>query len=348
MPLLSGCQIPPPKNWQDFEALCADLWREEWQDGSIQRYGRCGQAQQGVDIVGRPTGGDSDGWAGIQCKCIDAESVLDKRTLQVEVEKAKNFNPTLSQYILATTGRKDAQLEQLCRTISEQHLKEGLFTVTILGWEDLVLLFEKHPSVMAKHFPFLRRGLTQLILSNENSEIGKHWQHLKYSFIREEYVHPLIVKELLGWLSDRHETVVSVDLTSANRSNRFFGDYSVHQFDGVNWVYHDDREGGYFKYRHLGASSSGIHILHCLDAGGGIGVFNSLLFLVLQTDTGIVPDVNRMEVRERVLLKTLGSISLGDRYSGNLLFADGILYIGKDESLMKDGGLGQDTFLEIK
>ena len=168
------------------------------------------------------------------------------------------------------------------------------------------------------------------MLTNENSDIGKHWQHLRYSFVREEYVHPLIIKELLGWLSDRHETVVAVDLTSANRSNRFFGDYSVHQAEGVNWVQHDNEEER-FKYCHLGASSSGIHIVHCVDMGGGTGIFNSLLFLVLQTDTGIFSDVNVMEARERVLLKTLGSISLG-----------------KDERSMRYGGLVQDRLLEIK
>lgn len=348
MPLLSACQIPPPKNWQDFEVLCLDLWREEWQDHSIQRYGRPGQAQQGVDIVGRPLGSGNDVWIGIQCKCIDVNSVLDRSILQAAVEAAKQFRPVLTQYIVATTGKKNAHMEQLCRTISEHHSKENLFTVTVLGWEDLVVLLDKHTSIAARHFPFLRRQLTQLVLSNENSDIGRHWKHLKYSFIREEYVHPLIVMELLGWLSDSHETVVAVDLTSANRSNRFFGDYSVHEIDGVDWIHHDVANGGYFRYCHVGASSSGIHMLHCLDSGGGTGVFNSILFLVLQSDTGIVSDLDGLAVRERVLLKTLGSISLGDRYVGNLFFSNDILHIRKDESLMKHGGLVEDMLLEIK
>ena len=126
MPLLSACQIPAPKNWQDFEALCVDLWREEWQDSSIQRFGRNGQAQQGVDIVGRPKDRESNGWVGIQCKCIDTNSILDKSTLLGELEKAEKFKPPLSQYIVATTGRKDVQMEQLCRAISEQHLIKGI------------------------------------------------------------------------------------------------------------------------------------------------------------------------------------------------------------------------------
>ena len=39
--------------------------------------------------------------------------------------------------------------------------------------------------------------------------------------------HPLIVKELLGWISDSSATVVGVDLAAANRSNRFYGEFRV-------------------------------------------------------------------------------------------------------------------------
>lgn len=351
MPLLSACQIPPPKNWQDFEDLCADLWQEEWKNNSIQRYGRNGQAQQGVDIVGRLTGKDIGGWVGIQCKCIEINSVLDKNILKNVIATAKNFRPVLSQYIVATTGRKDAQLEQLCRIISEEHQKKGLFITIIFGWEDIVLLLEKHPLIIAKHFPFLRRELTQFILSNENSDVGRYWQHLKYSFIREEYIHPLIIQELLGWLSDKHETIIAVDLTSANRSNRFSTNYSIYQSEEITWVHHSDKKG-HFSYRHLGASSSGIHIIHCIESGHGSGLFNSLIFLILQTDTGIVAnkdEMSRIETRERIILKTLGSISLGDHYSGNLLFTNGILYISKNKNPIREGDdLQQDILLEIK
>jgi hypothetical protein len=59
----------------------------------------------------------------------------------------RGFKPALTHYILATTGRKDVKIEQLCRTITEQNSKEGLFTVTVLGWEDIVSLLDKHPQV---------------------------------------------------------------------------------------------------------------------------------------------------------------------------------------------------------
>lgn len=59
---------------------------------------------------------------------------------------------------------------------------------------------------------------------------------VRFSFCRDEYVHPLIVRELIGWISDRHETIVGVDLEAANRSNRFFGDVRQRQDGEKRWV----------------------------------------------------------------------------------------------------------------
>ena len=56
-------QIPPPKNWQDFESLCADLWTKIWKDPDTQMHGRQGQAQYGVDVYGRPNQGQE--YAGV-------------------------------------------------------------------------------------------------------------------------------------------------------------------------------------------------------------------------------------------------------------------------------------------
>ena len=62
------------------------------------------------------------------------------------------------------------------------------------------------------------------VLRTEKMECGL--ESPKYSFQQEEYVHPMIVRELLGWISDRSSTVVGVDLETASQSNRFYGDLS--------------------------------------------------------------------------------------------------------------------------
>ncbi|MHB8103515.1 MAG: SIR2 family protein [Methanosarcina sp.] len=137
MPRFSSLQIPPPSNSSKFESLCCDLWREIWEDPNTKKNGRRGQTQNGVDIYGRPHNGDL--WSGIQCKCknIDLNKNLTESEVKEEVRKAKNFEPKLSEFIIATTGPKDAKIEELARNITQEHLKESLFSVNIWGWEDI-------------------------------------------------------------------------------------------------------------------------------------------------------------------------------------------------------------------
>ncbi len=152
-------QIPPPSNWQDFESLCCDLWREIWRDPNTQENGRQGQPQNGVDIFGRPEQGRQ--WAGIQCKGKDnySDKSLTEDEVRREVEKAKSFTPRLSQFIIATTGLRDGKLQELARSITEGHLRNDLFSIHIWAWEDIKNILENFSEVIAKHYPMLAAGV---------------------------------------------------------------------------------------------------------------------------------------------------------------------------------------------
>jgi hypothetical protein len=64
MPSPHDVQLNPPESWEQFEALCADLFAREWGDPNVVRYGRQGQRQDGVDIYGKEDSAD----VGAQCK----------------------------------------------------------------------------------------------------------------------------------------------------------------------------------------------------------------------------------------------------------------------------------------
>ncbi len=170
------------------------------------------------------------------------------------------------------------------------------------------------------------------------SAVAPPWEQLRYSFVRDEFVHPLIVRELLGWLSDPGATIVSVDLATANRSNRFFGEFSVKPTNGrveVSWKT-EDRES--FWYAHIATSPSGVHMVECHECTGGSGVFGSVCLLALEQDRSLYEeDTSKLFTRERVLLKTLGSLTLGDRYVGEISYRNGILEIGPDEGWFRRG-----------
>lgn len=148
----------PPRSWDQFEELCADTFQEEWQDATLVRHGRAGQAQHGVDIVGR----DGATWpVGIQCKkkALWPPLEVTTRDLDDEIEKAKNFVPALKVFYLVSTALDDQKIQEHARLITERHQKEGLFAVAVIGWGELVRRATRHKLVAAKHFGSYSSGL---------------------------------------------------------------------------------------------------------------------------------------------------------------------------------------------
>lgn len=146
-------QIPPPRNWQDFESLCCDLWARIWDDPNTQKNGRSGQAQHGVDIVGSPSNADGK-YYGIQCKGKDnySGSILTVSELNSETEKAEKFSPRIECFIIATTSAKDASIEMRAREITEGNRKKGIFSVHVFGWIDIVEKLSENPDIINKYY----------------------------------------------------------------------------------------------------------------------------------------------------------------------------------------------------
>jgi hypothetical protein len=145
-----------PNNWQDFELLCWSLWKTIWGDPGTQRHGRSGQKQDGVDIFGRPN--KRKEWAGVQCKGKEnfTNQQLTETELISEVDKAKNFEPSLSAFIVATTAPRDERIQEAARKLTDLHKSAGLFTVSVCSWNDIEeLMLEHKPKIARDWYQFL-------------------------------------------------------------------------------------------------------------------------------------------------------------------------------------------------
>ncbi|NQU66371.1 MAG: HNH endonuclease [Candidatus Marinimicrobia bacterium] len=175
-----------------------------------------------------------------------------------------------------------------------------------------------------------------ILFQEEDHSCNTDLQVFPYSFIREEFVHPLIVKELIGSLADQYETIVAINLTQANNSNHFYGDFEHSFIDGRMWIKYIDPNSGFFNYSHIATTPSGINIVECYNNGGGSGIFGYIILLVFTIDK-VIDNYEDEIFRERVILKTLGSCSLGDRYKGQIYYKDGLLHIGPDRGWFNRG-----------
>jgi len=149
---LSDLKVFPINNADRFEDFCLDLYKVNYNDFNIQKNGRRGQRQNGVDIfchINNPFE-----WIGIQCKVRNSNESLTFEDVKKEVEKAKLFNPKLSYYIIATTSSRDSNLQELVRELSAKNHEEGYFTIKIDFWEDIQdkLSDEKSNYVLIKYY----------------------------------------------------------------------------------------------------------------------------------------------------------------------------------------------------
>jgi len=110
-------------------------------------------------------------------------------------------------------------------------------------------------------------------------------EELDYSFTKEPFIHPKIIKDLSTYLSDSGDQVVGINLKDSQNSNRYYGEIHTRELEGGGTsVYWDEsgvmaiersdgeivtfktREG--FEYTYVGKTDSGIHVLVVTDWGG--------------------------------------------------------------------------------
>ena len=147
-------QIPKPTDEQAFERCNEVLWRCILNDPTAQIYGRRGQAQYGVDILGCRDGRPEKP-VGIQCKLKGAGQLLSEKEVRDEVEKAMGFNPPLSEYIIVTTAPNDTSLQSLVMELSKaksEQLNRKL-KITFYGWESLQQEIRRHPEAHKEFDP---------------------------------------------------------------------------------------------------------------------------------------------------------------------------------------------------
>ncbi len=133
---LSNIVLPKPTNWQDFERIIRDLFECVLGDPDTQLNGRSGQPQHGVDVYGYRNQ-QTDYLVGVQCKKKLDDKVTEKE-LRDEVNKAKNFTPEISQFILVTTAPRDQKIQETARIITKELAEtQHPIKVYVWGWQDI-------------------------------------------------------------------------------------------------------------------------------------------------------------------------------------------------------------------
>lgn len=135
----------PPLYWQQFEDLTEGVFRVLYDDRRPTKFARVGQPQQGVDVYGRENG--TGRLIDIQCKRMDEldehnqprpGGAVTKKIIKAELDKANGFKPALHTWVLATTAKRDANIQRYVLDLDEEARANGSMRIQVWFWDDFV------------------------------------------------------------------------------------------------------------------------------------------------------------------------------------------------------------------
>lgn len=161
------------------------------------------------------------------------------------------------------------------------------------------------------------------------------------SFARAPFVHPRIVQEIsTPFNASSSPTVVS--LTEVEGDDRYDDEVEIVPVDGecpflrVEPMVSGYGPASYFGYQYVGRTDSGVQVFFISESGGGSGTFRNLLLAVIEFAEEMQPapaarrGATSPAVRERIVLRKLDEVPLGDRWDGKIRIRGNELWIGED------------------
>jgi tetratricopeptide (TPR) repeat protein len=239
-------QIDAPKSWDDFENLCCALFQHEWANQSAQRYGRSGQAQQGIDILGQNFNDDGH-WYGVQCKLKDGNrggklttTEIDEQVAKVDVFATRVGGIKLAGFVIATTAPVDVALQNHCAKLTIKRHTTGLCSVALYGWEHIEGMIRRneaiHRQFFSHHFELIHPQRTyqpqELQLSAYFADPENHLATLRQQLLGKGSA-ALVAKTTVQGMGGVGKTQLAL---------KYFADYAD-QYHGA-WWFRAENEAG--------------------------------------------------------------------------------------------------------
>jgi predicted Zn-dependent protease len=144
-------ELPKPKDWQAFQRASVIHFREELRDPNAQEYGRSGQDQGGIDVLGRRNNAP-DHFAGIQCRLITKP--LKEAKISADCREAIQLKAGLKEIIFATSAPDDARASDAAIAVERTLRADGHdLKVVVYGWGQLQTLIALHEAAYNAFFP---------------------------------------------------------------------------------------------------------------------------------------------------------------------------------------------------
>lgn len=168
-------EFPRPADWTGLENLTAMLVDYEYGSMNVQRFGRQGQSQDGVDVLSSRWGPNGDIYIGYQCKAVQS---LTQTQVEAECALAKKFKPAIDRYVIVTSLPRDARLQSSVKAIASGTYG---FPVDIWFWDDLNEKINRAADVAQAYF-------SKITLEAQPAAASAHAEALQHALDRPAFL----------------------------------------------------------------------------------------------------------------------------------------------------------------
>lgn len=150
--------FPKPKSDDIFEDIVCDVYSREFQNPNLQRYGRSGQAQDGIDVLGISMAGINhplNKLIAIQCK-NHIKGITDEKLQKEIVDEVTKFENNsdwkIDQYIFATSADNSKPVHDFVLRLNAERSQESKFPIEIIFWDHITKKLDTHSDLLYKYF----------------------------------------------------------------------------------------------------------------------------------------------------------------------------------------------------
>ncbi|TVX97336.1 hypothetical protein [Cohnella terricola] len=192
-------KIPEITDGIKFESLIHDLYAVYLE--RIQKNGRSGQSQNGVDIYGYDS---KQELVGIQCKVKSKADISERNfrrslisEIKSEAERASNFNKNLKKFLFTTTAPRDSSIQNEIIDLDKEVYTLYGFNIQVLFWDDIcdMLTRQKHKETFIKYYNdlIIREEIIGAVKSKVLSLVVGIASPENYSGFRDESLYQLVL-----------------------------------------------------------------------------------------------------------------------------------------------------------
>ncbi len=167
--------LPKLENSNDFEELIRDLYAFKFKNPNLQRYGRSGQQQHGIDIIGI-AGKDYVNNANIVIQCKNHVIDIDDKIICSEIDsELAQFNKSSFQkddYNFVTSAKNSEKVINHVQNINILRRKNGLKLISIMFWDDISRYVMSNQFLFHKYYGDQLSVVAPLVFKIPDAEVN--------------------------------------------------------------------------------------------------------------------------------------------------------------------------------